>query len=139
MHEKTLEKANSTGKLSSQSRCYLQNSRRFDSNTRFLDINVRLFARHFVRVFFVFIDIPGSLVSFQHPFSGVPLADLPEGIDGPPQPAQAGVPARKPFSIRKEKPCTPKRTEGHPQAETPVEDHSNVVRDGQRRGAHFGG
>jgi hypothetical protein len=64
MHEKIPEKANATGKFSWQSRCFPQKSCRFDADVGFLVVNVRLFARHFVRLFFVFIHIPGSLVSF---------------------------------------------------------------------------
>jgi len=50
-----------------------------------------------------------------------------------------GSPARKPFSMRAEKPSTPTRPVRHPQAETSVGDHSDVMQYGPRHGAHFGG
>jgi len=37
------------------------------------------------------------------------------------------------------KPRTARRVEGPPQAETPVQDRSNVMPNGQRHGAQFGG
>jgi hypothetical protein len=50
-----------------------------------------------------------------------------------------GSPVRKFFSMRAEKPSTPTRPLRHPQAETSVKDHPNVMQDGPRRRARFGG
>jgi len=57
MHEKTRKEPHGTGKLSPQSRFFLQKACRFA-------VNVRLSAGHFVNVLFLFIQIVALLVSF---------------------------------------------------------------------------